>query len=200
MKHSTWLDLGTVAVLVACGATARLALQEYPNFAPVAAIAFFAGFFIRDMRLAAVVPLAIMTITDLAIGVYNPFVMAAVYAALTLPVVAGPWLRRWLKLEGPTASELSSSASLIYACSFAGSCLFFLVTNGAEWIADCFRDDPTYAASVAGLARCLWAGVPFFKYTLLADLFFATLFFGAYAAAVNLGWLLDEEPELSKSR
>lgn len=194
MKHTSWLDLGTLCVLVTCGVVARLALTyEFPNFAPVAGLALFAGFFLRDVRLAIVVPLAIMAISDAVIGPHHPIVMASVYACLALPVAAGPWLRNWLKLERPQVAQGIASAALIGSCSFAGACLFYVATNSAEWLVDCFRVSPTYSADLAGLIQCLAAGLPFFKYTLAGDLFFAGLFFGVYAAALNSGWLLEEE-------
>ena len=46
-------------LLVGSGVALRLTCHDLPNFAPVAAIALFAGYFFRSMLLAACVPLAV---------------------------------------------------------------------------------------------------------------------------------------------
>jgi hypothetical protein len=39
---------------------------------------------------------------------------------------------------------------------------------------------PYYTKDIAGFAACYTAAIPFFHYTLLGDLFFVALLFGAY--------------------
>jgi hypothetical protein len=46
-----------------------------------------------------------------------------------------------------------------------------------------------YEHSLAGLLHCYAQGLPFFRYTLMGDLFFAVVLFGGYALAVNVGWI-----------
>jgi hypothetical protein len=72
--------------------------------------------------------------------------------------------------------------------------LFFLVTNFGWW-----ATGSIYEPTFAGLVQCYAQGLPFFKNTLLGDLFFAVLLFGGYAVVVNLGWAREpaEKPALA---
>src|SRR5712671_3573631 len=83
-----WADVALVAVLIGLDVAARL-LWHTPGVSPVAASALFAGMMLRWRSLAPAVPLAAMLIGDAIMGFYHWQVMAVVYAALTLPVVAG---------------------------------------------------------------------------------------------------------------
>ena len=58
-------------LLVGSGAAMRLACHELPNFAPVAAMALFAGYFFRSALVAACVPLTVMAISDWFLGGYH---------------------------------------------------------------------------------------------------------------------------------
>ncbi|MCB0616429.1 MAG: hypothetical protein KDC75_24085, partial [Phaeodactylibacter sp.] len=65
--------------------------------------------------------------------------------------------------------------SSLLAASLAASVLFFLVTNFGAWMAD-----PRYPKTIAGLMAAYGAGIPFFWNTLLGDLFYVGVLFGAY--------------------
>lgn len=60
--------------------------------------------------------------------------------------------------------------------SLLSSVLFFLITNFAVWA------DPRsfYPQGIEGLLASYTAGLPFFRNTILGDLFFSGLFFGGY--------------------
>jgi hypothetical protein len=59
--------------------------------------------------------------------------------------------------------------------SIAGSILFFLVTNFGVW-----ATSSMYEKTFSGLMRSYQMGIPFFRNTLLGDLFYTALFFFAY--------------------
>jgi len=61
------------------------------------------------------------------------------------------------------------------AC-MAGSVVFFLVSNVGVW-----AGWKMYPASVAGLIDCYVAALPFFRNTVIGDLIYAGMLFGAYA-------------------
>ena len=50
--------------LVASGVALRVTFHDLPNFAPVAAMALFAGYYFRSRIVALCVPLLVMTISD----------------------------------------------------------------------------------------------------------------------------------------
>lgn len=182
MKRDTLVEVLVFVGLLVAGAGARIVLHDLPNFAPVAAISLFAGYYFRSWCLAALVAPAIMAISDLKLGGYEWQMMLLVYAMLTLPVAARPLVRRFLAIErGQIAISAARLAGLV-GCSLFASVLFFLSTNFAWWP---WTD--MYSHDMAGLIECYAAGVPFFRYTLAGDLFFAALLFGGYATAVQLG-------------
>src|SRR5258707_4633594 len=155
-----WADVALVAVLIGLDVAARL-MWHTPGVSPVAASALFAGMMLRRRALAPVVPLAALLIGDAILGFYHWQVMAVVYAALTLPAVAGILTRhlRASRVVVPT----------VLACSL----MFFVTTNFAVW-----AWSGLYSADMAGLIQCYVTGLPFLKYTIAGDLFWAAVLFG----------------------
>lgn len=165
--------------LVALGTTARVALQYVPNFAPVAGLALFAGYFFTNRWLALGVPLAVMAISDRLVeaGGYDWRLMLTVYVLLTLPVALRGLTRRYFSLERGDVSKACVSSVGLIGCSLLCSLIFFLGTNVAVWLTSSW-----YPPTLAGLQQCLTNAVPFFRYTLAGDALFATMCFGVYAA------------------
>lgn len=61
--------------------------------------------------------------------------------------------------------------------SILGSIVFFLLTNAGAWVFDGLN---IYPDNFSGLLASWTAGLPFFKNSLLADLFFSGIFFGSF--------------------
>ncbi len=137
-----------------------------PNFAPIAAMALFAGVYLSG-RQAYGVPIVAMLVSDAIIGFYDLFVMASVYGSFLLTVVIGRWL-------GRHKTVLHGAASVVVA-----STLFYFITNFAVWAAP----SSFYPHTSAGLIASYVAGLPFFRYTLAGDAFFTTALFLAFEAA-----------------
>jgi len=177
--------------LVVGGAWLRVALCEIPNFAPVAALALFSGYFFQHRRMAVGVPLLVMGLSDLWVGGYDLRVMATVYTMLTLPVFARDLLRSTFQLAPRGWGRAWVAVAGLVGCSLLSSVLFFVVTNFAVW---CFFD--YYASDSTGLINCYVQAVPFFRYTLAGDLCFSTLLFGAYACAVTTSLVATHTPRV----
>ena len=156
-------NLFIVALIVLAAGLRVLGGLPY-NFTPVAAIALFGGAMLSNRALGFIAPLAIMLISDLFIGFHSS--MFAVYAALIGVVAIGQVVRK-----NPTMLRALGGA-------FAGSVLFFLVTNAASWLVL-----PQYTKDLSGLFNSYVAGVPFFRGTLMGDLLFTSIFFGSYKLA-----------------
>jgi hypothetical protein len=185
VKRLTRFELAAFVLLAAAGIALRMCFQAIPNFAPVAALALFAGYFFTSRWTAAALPVTVMVVTDWFIGGYHPAMMAVVYASLMAPVlIRGPLRQRFSAARGevrfPAGQAAASTVGLV-GCSLAASVIFFLVTNFAHWaIYD------MYEKSAAGLLACYAAALPFFRYTLAGDLTFACLLFGGYVLAKRL--------------
>ena len=170
------------ACLVAVGVAVRVGLQHIPNFAPVAAIGLFAGFFFRSRLLAFGAPLAIMVISDRLVeaGSYSLPLMLTVYGLLALPVLLGSPMRRSLSMnvEGNSIGRALGSVVALIGCSLGCSLLFFLGTNFMVWATSSW-----YEPTLAGLAKCYVSALPFFRYTVAGDAIFSTILFGGYVFA-----------------
>lgn len=160
--------------LTVLAALLRLAPHP-PNFAPVGSVALFGGARLRGWQ-AYFVPLAVMLMTDplrsRIEGGYAAYSWATlvIYSAFLINVVLG---RVFLR---DTASPWR-----IAAVAFAGSVQFYLITNFPSWLSA----DSLYQHTWSGLAECYIAALPFFGRTLLADLFYSAILFGAYALLVR---------------
>ena len=174
------LDICLFAALVLFGVQLRIILQHLPNFAPVAALALFSGYFFRSWLVALLVPLSVMAISDCFIGGYDWQMMAIVYAMLAAPVALRNVLRTYLRIEkGSVFAMLRPIAGLV-ACGVGSSIVFFLITNLGSFL---WFD--MYEGSFSGLVHCYVQALPFFRATLTGDLFFAIVLFGGYALAVH---------------
>ena len=184
-KRSLVIELLVLAALVTLGAGVRIVLgPEMPNFAPIAAISLFAGYFFQRQVLAFLAPWCSMLASDAVLGGHEWQMMLTIYFMLTLPIAFSWLLRRVVKIERTsTAGSLLLSVGTLIGCSLVSSVLFFLVTNFA-WLP--WND--LYPHTVDGLVLSYERGLPFFQNTLCGDLFFAVALFGSYALAVSAGW------------
>lgn len=159
------LALVMVFVLVAC----RLTIDT-PNFQPIMAAALFAGYCFRNPWMGVAAVSLAMVVTDIRLGGYEWQVMATVYAALALPIVAGRWIR-----TNPACRRPGSATLMAGLWSLAAAFLFYAATNLAIWI---WTD--WYPASVEGLAACMLAGLAFFRWTVASNLVFTILAVGGW--------------------
>lgn len=146
------------------GALARL-IPHAPNFTPVGAMALFGGTHLNKKQ-AFIIPIAIMLLSDLFIGFDSLQMRIFVYGSFLLTVVVGKLLKRNLSLRNTILA------------SFTSSVLFFVITNFAVWVFT-----PLYLKTYSGLVNCFIMALPFFRNTLLGDLFYTGAIFGSYKFA-----------------
>ncbi len=164
----------TFSGMILLAALSRV-LPHPPNFAPITAMAIFAGAYLTDKRLACAVPLAAMLISDIVLeittgwGFYDG--MWTVYSTLALITTLGFALRGRV-LRGQLR-PLDVAATTL-----TGSLLFFVLTNAAVW-----AFGSMYPHTGTGLVACYTAALPFFGNSLLGDLCYAALLFGGFALA-----------------
>jgi hypothetical protein len=162
-KNSVSQKFLVLTIMILVVAFTRL-IPHPPNFTAIGAMALFGGAYFSRKSLAFAVPLIAMFLSDIIIG-FHPG-MYAVYLSFILIVMIGMSLRDKKK------------AGNIFLASVSASVLFFIVTNFAMWLTSGF-----YPKTAIGLAACFTAAIPFFHYTLLGDLFFAGVLFGAFELA-----------------
>ncbi|MCL5794922.1 MAG: hypothetical protein M1338_00990, partial [Patescibacteria group bacterium] len=116
-----------------------------------------------DKKQAIIIPLLAMFISDIFIGFYNPTIMISVYLCFALCAFLGIYIGK------------NKNIFNIVGGSLLASIIFYLVTNYAVWA---FSD--IYLANFSGLAQSYIMAIPFFKSTLLGDLFYVSILFGGY--------------------
>lgn len=144
-----------IALIVLCVASRLLSLPA--NFSPIMAVALFSGFVFSNRKLALIVPIASMLLSDIVIGFHA--VLVGVYISFALIVLLG------MKLP-------ALSVKNVLGGSVAGAVLFFVVTNFAVWA------EGWYGYTVAGLLTCYELAIPFFRNTLASSLLYSAILFG----------------------
>jgi len=167
------MNRSTINVLIAiCLVLAGVSLRVLPhpaNFAPITAIAIFGGAML-PRRLALWAPLAAMMASDAIIGFHR--LIPVTWGCFALIALASSyWMGKPTVLRG---------ASL----AIGSSVFFFLVTNFAVWLWG-----GMYAHNLAGLSQCFTMALPFFRNTLLSDLFYTGALFGLYWLGIRLSAL-----------
>lgn len=137
-------------------------IPHLANFAPIAAMALFGGVYLKDKKMALVIPLAAMFVSDIFIGFYNPWILASVYGSFVLIGLLGVWLKKHKTLAN------------VFGASLFGSVIFFLLTNFAVWAVP----HSLYPQTLQGLLNSYMMGLPFFRNTLMGDLFYTGAMFG----------------------
>ena len=161
------IELIVAAVLVSIGVVLRL-IPHLPNFTPVLVISLFAGVYFSK-KIALIVPIVTMLISDAFIGSYDLKVMLSVYSSLMLCSFLGFLVKKNKKWYTILGGSLSCAV------------LFYLITNFAV-----FAFTPWYPKNIIGLIDCYVLALPFFKYTILGNLFYAPVFFGIYEGVKSL--------------
>lgn len=161
-RRTLKLELIVFIVLLLLAVASRFTLADIPNFKPVAACALLSGFLFSRFWLAIALPILVMFVSDSQIGSYDAMIMFAVYGSLALCPLIG-WAAA--KLVEYRSYRRAGQASVLMFSALAMSVLFFLLTNFAVWT-------QWYDRSWQGLVACFASALPFFKYTLLGNLFF----------------------------
>jgi hypothetical protein len=151
--------IGSMIILVA--ALSRL-LPHPVNFTPIAAMALAGGVYL-DKRIALILPLAALFISDLFIGFHNTILF--VYGSIVLIGFLGLWLKSHKKLLPVVGTTLLSSI------------LFFVVTNFGVWFTG---GGWSYAKSWQGLVECYTIAIPFFRNTIAGDMIYTFVLFGLF--------------------
>jgi len=151
-------------------------LPHPPNFVPLTAIALFAGAYITDKRLAFLIPIGAMFISDMIIGFHNT--MLFVYIGLLAVVGIGMLLQNRQRVAPIAIATVS------------GSVLFFIISNFGVWLMTAM-----YPKTLEGLITCYVAAIPFFRNALAGDVVYVALLFGSFALAQRWIPALHREPQ-----
>jgi len=192
-----------LALLMIVGGVLLRLTPHIPNFAPIAATALFGGAYLNK-RFAIAVPLIAMAISDYLLLYIHPFQspyadFSHVYPITAMLSTTTPFIWGSFVISGLLGMWVKNHKKPVYilgAC-LVGSIQFFLITNFAVW------EGGMYARGLDGLMQSYIMGIPFFRWTVLGDLFYTGVFFGAYELALMTAYrfktqksfVLDAEEE-----
>ena len=125
-----------------------------PNFTPVTTIALFGGLYFSNTKMAYLVPIFIMALSDVFLGFHT--ISLFVYAAFLFISFIGTQTKK-------------PSVFTIFLASFS----FFIVTNFGVWLIG-------YPKTWTGLFECYTLALPFFRNSLLGDFFYSGLMIYGY--------------------
>ena len=153
-------------LLILLGIASRL-LPHPANFAPIAAIALFSGIYLPK-KFALTIPLIAMALSDIVLGSYHWQVMVTVYIAFIFTALIGLALKNHKRFTTVLGGTLLASI------------IFFITTNTAVW-----AFTTMYPHSATGLGQSFLMAIPFFKNSLLGDLFYTGVLVGGMELILN---------------
>jgi hypothetical protein len=174
-----------VAGMVVLAALTRL-VEHPPNFWAGTALALFGAAYLPSRKLALVVPVVAVVLSDLWLEVltrmgwvtgwmvsgrgFHPM-MWVIYGTTVLIALLGFTLRKHRTIPA------------VAGVTLLGSVIFFVVTNFGVWCLDPYYPQTLYPRTAAGLWECYFYALPFFRNQLLGDAFYVGLMFGGFALA-----------------
>jgi glucan phosphoethanolaminetransferase (alkaline phosphatase superfamily) len=175
-KQKINIQFGIAVLIVLLAAFSRL-IPHPANFAPIGAMALFSATVFSRRYQSFVIPIFSMWLSDLIINnvLYAQYFGRFVwfypgfywtYGAFFIIGILGPVMIKKVRLNNLVAASLSASV------------IFFLVSNFGVWFSTTM-----YPKNWQGLLVCYTAGLPFLRNTLMGDLFYTGILFGAFELA-----------------
>ncbi|MCW3110154.1 MAG: hypothetical protein JWQ09_4660 [Segetibacter sp.] len=167
----------SAGLLVVAAAFTRL-FPHAPNFTAVGAMAIFGGSVIKDKKLAFLLPLGALLLSDVCLQLFTSTkgfygtTQFFVYAAFLIITALATFMQK------------RSVANIALAAIWSGA-IFFVLSNLGVW-----ASSNSYPKSFAGLGACYAAAIPFYKNeffgnfilnSIMGNAFYSALLFGAYA-------------------
>lgn len=155
MTNSERLALGLIVI----GVLSRL-IPHPPNVTAVVGVSLLAAYAIRNVWLAALVPVATMAIADLVLGWHSSALFT--YAGMLAATLIGRGLLGKL------------SVIRLGGAAFLSSLAFFLASNFGTYL------EGWYGYGLDGLIACYVAAIPFWGLSLVGDLGSTAILFGLF--------------------
>lgn len=147
-------------LLIIIGVLSRL-VPHPANVTAVGGLAIFSGARL-GVKKAMFITIAVMVISDWVLGFHS--VMWATYGSMLAAVMLGRYVGK------------SRSIVRIAGLTLSSSVIFYLMTNFAVWAAP----GSMYPHTAVGLFDSYIMALPFFRNSLIGDMCYTAMFFGAY--------------------
>jgi hypothetical protein len=150
--------------LVVIGVLSRL-IPHPPNVTAVVGASLLAAYGVRNLWVAALVPVAIMAVSDLVLGWHSSALFT--YAGMLAATFVGRGLIREL------------SVVRVSGAAFLASAAFFVISNFGVWAGG------YYGYTLEGLVACYVAAIPFWGLSFIGDLASTAVLFALFALGRN---------------
>lgn len=162
-----------VLTFMVLAAVASRLIPHPPNFTPIIALALFGGAYFENKKIAFVVPLAAMVISDVVLAMFTGYTFFSsmrlvIYSCFALITAMGFLLRNKVKVVNVTMTSVTASV------------VFFIISNFAVWLG---LNGHLYSLDLTGLTACYVAAIPFFNNTIFSALIYSAVLFGSFEAA-----------------
>jgi hypothetical protein len=160
---------------------ARIAMPIFwaqpANFSPLGAIALFSGAYFNQRRLMPFITVL------LAVWLSDILINRIYLGAWVFFYPGFYWQYGSFMLITLMGTMLSNRVTLLNvgATSLLSAILFFIISNFGVW-----ATWSLYPLTQAGLLACYVAAIPFFKYTLISNLFYGALLFGSFELMIDV--------------
>ncbi len=166
----------SAGLLIIAAAFTRL-FPHPPNFTAVGAMAIFGGSVIKDKKLALLLPISALLLSDTGLQLFTSTkgfygtTQFFVYAAFLIITSLATFMQK------------RSVANIALAAVWSGA-IFFVLSNLGVWASSNF-----YPKSLAGIGACYAAAIPFYKNeffgnfilnSIMGNVFYSALLFGFY--------------------
>ena len=178
----------SAALIIGAAAFTRL-FPHFYNFTAIGAMAVFGGSVIKDKKLALLLPVCAMLLSDVCFGL---FTSTKGFYGITQFFVYGAFL---IIAALATLIKKRSVTNIALAAVWSAA-IFFVISNLGVWISSNF-----YPKTFSGLAECFAVAIPFYKNeffgnfvlnSVMGNVFYSVLLFGAY-------YVVERKTSLSKS-
>ena len=144
------------------------------NFTPLIAVTLLSSYSLSNKFLAIMIPLVGFWISDLFM---NNYIYAGYFADFTVFNSGMIWTYGAIVLVALMGSSFLNKISTvkIVLASLSGSTIFYLISNFGVWALSSM-----YAKTLTGLVQCYSLALPFYGTSLMGDLIYSAILFGAY--------------------
>lgn len=151
MKRKTLI---LIVVYIIGGILSRTIFHLGPNVEFITAISISSAIILNNKKLALIVPISIMFLSDLMIGNSNIFIFT--WSGFLFPVIIGFVLSKFIKKQ--TDNKILKLALFSELAGVTSSMFFFVWTNFGHWLTT-----NMYTKDVGGLISCYINAIPFLK-------------------------------------
>ncbi len=174
MNKKINLQIGFLTLIILVAAFSRMMPHPY-NFSPLAAIGLFGAAHFEKKWLAVLIPLMATWLSDVFI---NNMIYAQYFDGFTLFYSGFAWQYSayiLIAIFGVAIYSKKVNILNILGGALGASLIFFLLSNFGVFISN-----PIYTKDLIGLVACYTAALPFAQGTLMGNLVYSSVLFGAY--------------------